>query len=110
MTRFGVGPRILVSALAYGAPAYWATFRWPDLLTMKLLPELVTQIVGVTLIPPYSSRGPWCGLGCVSLGHGGPLWTVDTYATPVGVTAQHHAGWFSGQLGTVEGVSGDFSA
>ena len=49
LSRFGVGPRIILSALAYAAVAGTATWLWPGVCLLGWLPYPVVRIVSAIL-------------------------------------------------------------
>ncbi len=50
MSRWGVGPSILMTALCYIAVASTVTHNWPDVCLIRAVPHRVFQVVGVLLL------------------------------------------------------------
>jgi protein-S-isoprenylcysteine O-methyltransferase Ste14 len=50
MTHFGVGPKILLPAVAYAILAGIATHFWPDLFLIRSIPNSILMTVGIILL------------------------------------------------------------
>jgi protein-S-isoprenylcysteine O-methyltransferase Ste14 len=50
MSRWGVGPSILMTALCYIVVASTVTHHWPDVCLIRAVPHRVFQVVGVLLL------------------------------------------------------------
>jgi protein-S-isoprenylcysteine O-methyltransferase Ste14 len=50
MTHFGVGPKILLPAVAYAIVAGIATHFWPDLFLIRSIPNSILMTVGIILL------------------------------------------------------------
>ncbi len=50
LSRFGIGPRMLSSAVAYGLVAGAATYAWPDVCLLRWPPYAVFATVGWILL------------------------------------------------------------
>ena len=50
MSRWGVGPSILMTALCYIVVASTVTHHWPDVCLIRVVPHRVFQVVGVLLL------------------------------------------------------------
>jgi protein-S-isoprenylcysteine O-methyltransferase Ste14 len=50
LSRWGVGPSIVVSAGAYAAVAGLATWLWPDVCLVTVVPNTVFLIAGIALL------------------------------------------------------------
>jgi protein-S-isoprenylcysteine O-methyltransferase Ste14 len=50
LSRFGIGPRMLLSAVAYAAVAGAATYAWPDACLLRWPPYAVFATVGWILL------------------------------------------------------------
>jgi len=50
LSRFGVGPKITLSALIYAALAGTATYVWPDVCLLRSVPYRVFLIPGIVLL------------------------------------------------------------
>ncbi len=64
MSRWGVGPSILMTALYYIVVASTVTHHWPDVCLIRAVPHRVFQIVGVLLL---AIGVPWLVLSLVAL-------------------------------------------
>ena len=50
LSRWGVGPKIAVSAVAYGLMAWTAAGLWPERCSMDWLPRSVALVAGTALV------------------------------------------------------------
>ena len=50
MSRWGVGPNILMTALYYIVVSSTVTHHWPDVCRIRAVPHRVFQVVGVLLL------------------------------------------------------------
>jgi protein-S-isoprenylcysteine O-methyltransferase Ste14 len=64
MSRWGVGPSILLTALCYIVVASTVTHYWPDVCLIQAVPQWVFQVVGVLLL---AIGVPWLGLSLIAL-------------------------------------------
>ena len=60
LSRWGVGPKMFLSAFAYGAVAGTATYAWPDVCLLRW--------------PPYAV---FATAGCILLALGVPMWLTS---------------------------------
>ncbi len=50
MSRWGVGPSIVLSAVAYAVIAGLATWLWPDICLVTAVPSIVFMVAGIVLL------------------------------------------------------------
>ncbi len=49
LSRWGIGPRTFVPSLAYTGAALAATFRWPDVFLLRMLPDAIRTAGAILL-------------------------------------------------------------
>ena len=64
MSRWGVGPSILMTTLCYIVVASTVTHHWPDVCLIRAVPHRVFQVVGLLLL---AIGVPWLFLSLVAL-------------------------------------------
>ena len=64
MSRWGVGPSILMTALCHIVVASTVTHHWPDVCLIRAVPHRVFQVVGVLLL---AVGVPWLVLSLIAL-------------------------------------------
>ncbi len=64
MSRWGVGPSILMTALCYIAVASTVTHHWPEVCLIRAVPHRLFQVVGVLLL---AIGVPWLVVSLIAL-------------------------------------------
>jgi protein-S-isoprenylcysteine O-methyltransferase Ste14 len=80
LSRFGVGPKIVLSVLVYGAAAGLATRTWPDVCLFRSVPYAVFWVPGAVLL---AAAFPFwlCSVVCVMKAYNSDrLYTSGTFA------------------------------